>query len=357
MKYHVLTGRGLTADLVRRWAEIQAANANLASPYFCPEFTEAVAKVRDDVFVGVLEDAGRITGFFPFHRRRGGIGQPIGLGLSDYHGVVAARDAEWAVADLLKGCGLIRYEFDHLLVSQRVFAPYCQTVEDSPILDLAGGYQRFEVTRDKAGRKQLREIDRKRERLEAEAGPLTFISHSSSEDVLRTLMEWKSAQCRETGTIDYFGLPWCRQLIQSIHASRSACFGGILACLYAGDRLAAAHFAMRSGGVWHSWFPVYNHELQAYSPGLILLVEMIRAAEVADVAYIDFGKGISTYKRRFMTGAIPVARGRAELPSLLNGVRRLRDRVEEWSRKSVLRPILRQPGRLIKNMERKKRYG
>lgn len=352
----MVKGCELDADFIRRWAEIQEADSDLASPYFRPEFTEAVAAVRDEVFVGILEDGGRVVGFFPFHRGRGGIARPIGLGLSDYHGVIAETGADWTVEGLLRGCSLVRYEFDHLPVSQRPFAGFHQKVADSPVLDLAGGYEEFEASRDKAGRKQLREIERKRRKLEMEVGPLTFVSHTPSGGVLRTLMDWKSAQCRETGTFDYFALGWCRQLIQSIHRKQAIGFGGILACLYVGDRLAAAHFAMRSHRVRHSWFPVYNGALQAYSPGLILLVEMIRANIAENLAYIDFGKGVSTYKKRFMTRSIPVAQGQAELPSVLNSARRLRNRAEQWSRSSALRPILCLPGRVIKSLERQRRY-
>jgi GT2 family glycosyltransferase/CelD/BcsL family acetyltransferase involved in cellulose biosynthesis len=356
MKYNVIQAREVTADLTRRWAKIQTAAPSLASPYFRPEFTEAVAAVRDDVFVALLEDSGRVVGFFPFHRRRGGMARPIGLGLSDYHGVIAEAGADWTVEALLRGCGLSRYEFDHLPLDQQPFAGCHRSVEHSPTLDLSQGYEGFEATRDKAGRKQLREIDRKLAKIDSDIGPVAFVCHSSSEDVRRTLMDWKSHQCRETGTIDYFALAWCRQLIQRIHQTRTPEFAGMLSCLYAGKTLAAAHFVMRSSRVWHSWFPVYNHQLEAYSPGLILLVQMIRSAAKEPVAYIDFGRGVSTYKKRFMTGTIPVAQGHAEVPSLLNSARRLRDSAERWSRASVLRPVLRLPGRVLKSIERQMQY-
>jgi len=295
MNFRRIKAHELDSTLKARWREIQRSRREFASPYFCPEFTEMVATTRDDVYVGILEDAGSIFGFFPFHRRRGGIGRPIGLKLSDYHGVIAHPEAEWSVEDLLRGCGLVRYEFDHLLASQAPFAPHHHVIESSPIVDLTAGYEAFEQSRDKAGRKQLREIERKRKKLESEIGPITFVEHTSDPEVLRTLMDWKSEQCRRTGTFDYFSLAWCRQLIESIHASDRADFGGVLSCLYVGDSLAAAHFVMRSDRVWHSWFPVYNNTYHAYSPGLILLLEMIRAAAARDgVDYMDLGKDVST---------------------------------------------------------------
>ena len=169
-------------------------------------------------------------------------------------------------------------------------------------------------------------------------------------------MAWKSHQCRTTGTVDYFAQDWCVQLIERIHAADGPEFAGLLSCLHAGDTLAAVHFGMYSRRVWHSWFPAYNHELEEYSPGFILLLEMIQAASEAKIDYIDLGKGMSLYKKRVMTGAIPVAQGCVALPSLANRVRRMRENAEIWAKQSFFNPVLRIPGRIIKSIERKRRY-
>lgn len=357
MKYTVIPAGELSPDLTARWAAIQEADPSLGSPYFRPEFTQAVAAVRDDAFVGILEDSDGIIGFFPFHRRRSRVAQPIGLGLSDHHGVVAKPDAQWNAEALLHGCNLVRWDFDHLIADQRQFAPYHLSIADSPIIRLSGGMEAFEASRDSSGRKQLREVERKREKLSRQAGPITFTAHTSRPEILRQLMRWKSEQCRRSGTVDYFALGWCVQLVERIHKTRGPRFGGTLISLHAGDTLAAVHFAMYSDRVWHSWFPAYNRELDAHSPGLILLIEMIRSAAQQGVAYIDLGKGVSLYKQRVMTGTIPVASGRVQLPALRNRLLNLRESAEDWGRRSPLRPLLRVPGRFIRNQERKRRYG
>ncbi len=356
MRYTVIPARELTSELTGRWRSIQQANDALANPYFCPEFTQAVASVRNDVFVGILRNSSRIEGFFPFHRSRGGIARPVGLGLSDYHGVIAAPNAVWDAKGLLRGCKLNRWEFDHLPVTQQKFAAYHLEVAESPIIDVSQGMAVFEASRDKSGRKQLREARRKRKKMADSIGPVTFTLHSRQNDILKQMMVWKSEQCRSTGTVDYFSLDWCVRLIESIHAAPGPVFGGLLSCLHAGDRLAAVHFAMYSQNVWHSWFPAYNHDLEEYSPGILLLLEMIQAASERNVAYIDLGKGVSLYKRRVMTGTIQVAQGFVALPSLINHVHRIREPLEVWAKQSFLYPVLRIPGRIIKAVGRKRRY-
>ncbi len=356
MKYEVIQGHELTPVLVARWAQIQETDAALANPYFRPEFTQAVAAVRDDVQIGILTDGGATLGFFPFHHNRGGIARPIGLGLSDYHGVIVDQNTKLTTEELLLGCNLIRWEFDHLIASQQQFNDFHTTVTHSPIIDVSQGLEVYESSLDKSGRKQLREAQRKQKKLKTEVGPVTFTLHSQDKDILQQLIKWKSQQCQQTGTVDFFAQEWCVQLIKNIHSTRGNNFGGILSCLHAGDTLAAVHFTMYSHDVWHSWFPAYNDKLLKYSPGTILLFEIIRSAAKRDIHYIDLGKGISLYKKRVMTGGISVAEGSLEISSPKNTIHHFIEIVEQWSQQSSLKPFLRFPGRMIQSIKRKRRY-
>ena len=45
------------------WDRLQREQTDFESPYFRPEFTQAVAGVRDDVEVAVIEEDGRPAGF------------------------------------------------------------------------------------------------------------------------------------------------------------------------------------------------------------------------------------------------------------------------------------------------------
>ena len=356
MKFHVISIIELDSILVNRWRQIQEADLNLASPYFTPEFTQAVGLVRKDVFIGIMENQNRIVGFFPFQKKKGRIARPIGLGLSDYHGVIAEINTEWSAEELLRGCKLIRWEFDHLPVNQKYFNLFHKTVSDSPIIDVTNNMEYFERSRDKASRKQLQEAQRKRKKFEEKHGPLIFTSHSLEKVDLLQLIRWKSRQCQNTGTVDFFALDWCVKLIDNIHSTRGKYFGGILSSLHIGETLAAVHFGMYSRLVWHSWFPAYNHELEEYSPGFILLLELIKKASEEGIKYIDLGKGLSIYKKRVMTGSILVAEGTVNIPSLYNNIHSFINVAEQHARNSILSPILRIPGRIIKRIESKGRY-
>lgn len=356
MKFDLLYGDELTDDLSARWAAIQEAQEEFASPYFRPEFTSTLAGIRTDVAVGVLFDSGEPVGFFPFHRRFGRIGQPVGLGLSDYHGVIARPDCAWSVEQLLYGCGLRRFRFDHLIASQAPFAGWCKRRADSPIIRLSNGWDAYEASRDRSGRKQLREIERRRGRLADEVGPVRFFEHVTDAVPLETLFQWKSSRCRSTGVFDFFSLKWTRELLKRLQQQRSSRFGGRLACLYAGERLIAVHFLLQTRQVWHSWFPAFDDAFAPYSPGRVLLLDLIRCAAQNGVSWIDLGKGVSTYKAQFMNDAIEVAEGVAEVPALVNSLVRVRSRIDDLNSKRLFKPLLRVPVRLVAALERRWRY-
>ena len=83
---------------------------------------------------------------------------------------------------------------------------------------------------------------------------------------------------------------------------------------------------------------------------------MVKAAAGQKIKYIDLGKGLSLYKKRFMSSGIPVAKGVLEMPSMRNRLNRWRNELEQWSRESSLNPLFLIPGRAIRHMKRKKRY-
>src|SRR5687768_15385075 len=68
---------GLSHVHLERWRALQRENPGLQSPYFRPEFTQAVARVRDDVEVAVFEDQGKAVGFLPFQRCQLNMGKPV----------------------------------------------------------------------------------------------------------------------------------------------------------------------------------------------------------------------------------------------------------------------------------------
>ena len=73
----------LTSQEWSVWEQIRRDSAVYTSPYFHPEFIRAVAAVRDDVEIAVMEQDKHAVGFFPFQRERFNVGIPVGSVVND----------------------------------------------------------------------------------------------------------------------------------------------------------------------------------------------------------------------------------------------------------------------------------
>lgn len=348
MNIRVLTADQLTPELVAAWSACQCENPALDSPHFRPEFTAAVAAVRNDVEIAVLEE-GTPVGFFPFHRVKDRVGVPVGGRLSDFQGLIACQGLSWNVEALMEGCGLRVWRFNHL-ISQPSFAPYCFAAEVSPYMDLSAGVEAYNAGRQARGSDEPSRTRRKLRKLERDIGPLRFEAHASDPSVFAQLIDWKRSQYHRTGETDVFSYPWTLALLERILEERGDAFAGMLSALYAGDRLAAAHLGMRSYGVLHAWFPVYNHEMAAYSPGLILFAELAKNAQSLGIRRIDLAKGMTRMKQELMSASTQVSEGCFSRSRLAPLLRRAWSRTRQKLHTTPLRAVLRFPARIVRRL-------
>ncbi len=347
MKIFRIHPNELDASLCRRWREIQAGNRALASPFFSVEFTQAVAAVRNDVFVAVIEDDSGVQAFFPFQRKSSSVAGPVGGRLSDYQGMIASDRFTWDPESLLRACGLKIWDFDHLLGEQRPFQHYARAHSESHVMDLQHGLKAYVAQRKAAGTRQLAGFQRKVRKFEHELGEMRFEVYSRNRPAFARLIRWKSDQCRRTGVPDFMTWGWTTAMLERIWATDAADFSGMFSVLWYDDDILAAHFGMRSATVCHWWFPSYNQIYRSYSPGGILLLKLADAMADVGIRRIDLGKGEDAYKRAFANGAVPLMEGSVMLPSVVSTLRRTRsaarDLIRTWP---LLRPARKAYGKL-----------
>ncbi len=316
MNVTIVPGRNLDATLVRAWKEMHLTNPELASPFFAPEYTLAVAAAMNGVEVAVIREAGSPVAMFPFQRSGDKLGVPAGEFLSDFQGLICRPGFTCDARELVRQCGLDEWKFDHLLATQTSFTRFHHVREPSPQMDLSRGYDTYAAERRAAGSELIKKCANLTRRIEREVGPLRFVAHSADAALLQQTLAWKSQQYLETGAPDILALGWVRAVVEQIHAMQAEHFAGMLSLLFAGDQLVAGHFGMRSQSVWHYYLPAYNNKMAKYSPGLILLLKMAEHAPSLGLHTIDLGKGLSLYKERLMSRAVTVAAGSVEMPSL-----------------------------------------
>ncbi len=356
MRTTVVPASELDLDHIKQWRSIQLGNSTLSSPYFCPEFTQLTASARNDVYVGIIEENEKIIGFFPHQKHSNKRAGPVSGPLSDYHGLIIESDRRIEIKDLMKQCGLVEWAFNHLLASQSEFADFHENLDISYVIDLSEGVDQYMQIQSSSGSNLFSTIARKRRKLEREIGPIRFESEVTSAVVLQKVLEWKSQQYLGADITDIFSYPWTRELVTSIHKTQSQNFAGVLSALYAGNELIAGHIGMRSHQVWHWWFPSYSRGFSKYSPGSILLFEMIQNTRNGTMKSIDLGKDWDRYKEQFSNTSVKLAEGSVTLFTRSKRLAQFGNNIANFIRRTPLVVPARIPSKLLRRYRAWKRF-
>ncbi|MFH8290714.1 GNAT family N-acetyltransferase [Streptomyces sp. NPDC018059] len=304
----------LTAADRAAWTALQSkahldGSPELANPFLAPEFTLATAHGRRGVRIAVVREDGEPAAFFPFQRSVTGVGRAVGLGVSDCQGLVHRPGFRWDAQELLRACGLVLWEFDHLVGGQGPFEAGAAGSFPSPVMDVDRGYEVYLGQLRARSPKFTRSTLAKERRLGRDHGAVRYVHDERDPGALATLMGWKSAQYRRTGRSDRFAHPWITGLVRRLFHTRTGSFAGILSVLYVADVPVAAHFGLRGERVLACWFPAYDPAFAKYSPGLVLHLRMAEAAAADGIAYLDLGRGQKDYKDSLKTRELAVSEG------------------------------------------------
>ena len=329
------------------WRRLQEESGHFQSPYFRPEFSECVSSVRTDVEVAIGEKDGRLVCFFPFQRAKVNAALPVGANMNDFQGWVADLSVDIDPSQVLQGAGLRTWQFNHLIAALPGFTPYYYQKDVSPFMNVSGGLDDYKQRLAKGGQSELKQVMRKTRKLWREHEDVRFVIDCRDQAVFDQLLAWKSEQYLRTSGADVFARGWTRTLLEQVCARTETAFSGLVTALFVGDQLIAGHIGMRSRHVLHWWFPVYDVEWSAYSPGRILLTEIVKASPELGITHIDLGKDMSTYKRHAMTGAIDLAIGVLDPNPLTRHARALSRRAwrdtKAWLKTTPLSEPLKKP--------------
>jgi CelD/BcsL family acetyltransferase involved in cellulose biosynthesis len=299
----------LSGEEIDAWSDLQRWHPEFESPFFRPEFSALLAEYQPDVEVAVLRTGHRCVGFWPFQRGRGNVARTDGHRLRSYEGVVCDPSIAWSPEELLAGCRLSAWKFDHLLLSHARLEPFRWSLSTSPVIDLSPGSESYLQRKCREHSHTIELMLRNKRRAERELGPVRLVPVSGGDRVVDTIIEWKRAQFQRIHSIDHLAPAWRRAFVKRVATFRSEHFSGMTHALYAGSHLLAAHLGLRSGHVLHGWFPVYNRCFQTYSPGIMLWALLAELAPELGITRIDLGKGPEYYKDRLKTGDLTVAQG------------------------------------------------
>ncbi len=314
LTYEVIEARRLGGEYLSRWQALLPRSGDLASPFFRPEYTQAVAEVREGVELCVIRDGREVVGFYPFERIEPRVGRPVGGGMSNFQGTIAVPGVAWSATGIAHAARLDVLKFHHQVTEQTQFVPYTLRTAPAPIVDVAGGWDAYLGQRKLEGISTFNALPRKMRKLEQTLGPISFVPHTRDAAALDRLVEWKRGQYVRTATHGSLEHEWALDILRRLMAAQSPDFAGMLSALYAGDRLIAVHAGMRTATVWHYWYPAYDPAVGQHSPGLVLMLEMCKWASGAGLHRIDLGPGEGAHKGLFRTSETTVSVGQVVVP-------------------------------------------
>jgi CelD/BcsL family acetyltransferase involved in cellulose biosynthesis len=336
MRVHLVRPDELGSAEIAAWQAMQLATPSLANPFLAPEFAIAVGRFRPSARVAVLVEGQSIVGFFPFDRRRLGIGLPICGWLTPCQGLIHIPGADWHPRELLRGCRLSAWRFDNLITDQLPFKPYHVITAPVPMIDLSDGFDAYYAKLRVKSPRFCRELARRTRKLAREAGEIRMAAHANDSNALRMLMRWKSEQYRRTSHVDRFGQPWLVGLLDTLLATSGDHVSGLLSVLYVNDQPIAAQFGLRSRNLAVGWFTAYDMRFRNYSPGLINLRQMIEGMAAVGIDTIDMGGGaVNYYKEVLKSHETFLARGVVTSRSMLGAAHRARLASALWATRTA----------------------
>lgn len=295
------------------WLKVVQSEIQFESPFFHPCYSRLLGECGRPVEVAIKADDVSPQGFISYERHHERTARPLGIKLCDFQGGVLPTGEEWCVREFLNATGLDVVYFDHLQANQFAWCEYALDYADSPWLDLQTGYTRYTEDVRAQGSSVIQKTASKARKLVKQHGELEFCFDDPDPEVFRTILEWKSAQRKRTGTVDILQSEWVPPFLEKLRLVREDGLRGLVSSLRVGGALIAAHFGLWHRETLHYWFPVYNPEFSKFSPGSIFLFRLAEACEEYGITRIDLGKGDDEYKRSVATASVTVARGALDL--------------------------------------------
>ncbi len=139
--------------------------------------------------------------------------------------------------------------------------------------------------------------ERQRRRLAKEVGEVRFEFDDPRPEVFDSCITWKSAQYLATGVGDAFAEPAHVELFRQLRAAGLL----VVSSFSAGGKLLAAHLGSMSDRRLGWWIPSYDSAFHKYSPGRLLMSDLMRASYERQHVEFDFLIGDEDYKFNFAT--------------------------------------------------------
>lgn len=308
VKYKLYRPGELSAEQWQIYAALRDARSIYDDPFFDPDFTRMVGEVREDTRIGFASDREGVFAVWPLHIRPGNWARPIGSPFSDWNAPILSADTNLTASEILAGFDISG------MTTQSYMPPSFRKPTKlkrvgANVTDLSAGWDAFFADQQKQWPKHFKKMRRVYRNAERDFSKITFEWDDRSDATYERLLDLKQKQFLRTGYHDVLKAPWTRQLFDRLRSFEGPRMRGRMVSLFYDDRFASAEFNLQSDRVMHGWITAFEQDLGSYSPGNMLVQEMLQKMSEEGLLLYDAGPGADHYKRHYANVQNPIESG------------------------------------------------
>ena len=290
------------------WKTFQAGNPALYSPFFHADYIRVASRFNEGCRVAVIKSEGAIIGFLPFRQKhKNGPANPIGMPLTDYHGIISARPLSVDMKAVLSEAHIGAFympNHKNVLVTEKTRTKACSVMS-------LRGYENAEGWRAEntaSYRRFYKTLQRKLRKTEREIGRVEFIWQSQDRAHFDLVLKWKRRQLIDSAKYDVFGVDWTVDFLFELlsQGPKAALRADMHVMLIAGQP-AAIELGLTDGKTYHNWIISYDDAYAKSSPGALLKEAMIDQAFALGYHRFDLGAGTDRHKSYYATEDVQTA--------------------------------------------------
>ena len=293
------------------WQDAEALRARCPGredPLFSPQLARILSGIRRDTQLILARSGDRLMGFWPIHLRPGAWARPIGGPFSDWHAPLIDPDCPIGATDLMGAAGL-----SGMTVSSYLPAPgeTCRTGGrvGAHISVITGDVEAWFENQRRLHSRYFKKMRQKRKHVERDHDTVEFNLDDQSDATFNTILELKRAQYAATGRHDVLAPSWAQDFVHALRANRQPGLHLRTASLYLDGRFAAGEIMICSETVAHGWLTAYDTHFGSYSPGLLLVEDILTDLPTRGQTAYDSGPGQDHYKKYYSNVMIPSDQG------------------------------------------------
>jgi CelD/BcsL family acetyltransferase involved in cellulose biosynthesis len=308
LKFALYRPSEMSAELWQAYTALRNARAIYDDPFFDPDFARLVGEVREDTRIGVVTRADEVISVWPLHLRPGNWARPIGGPFSDWHAPIVKEGIELCPIEFLSGLGLSGMTAFGYMPDPDCQVPSMERV-GANMTDLSIGWDAFMAEQQKRWPKHFKKMRRVYRNVERDFSGMSFEWDDRSDASYERLLELKRAQFKRTGFHDVLKPQWARDLLDRLRHFEGERFRCRPVSMSYDDKPAALELNLQSDKILHGWLTAFEPEMSQYSPGNMLVQEVLEKMAIEGVQIYDAGPGLDHYKRHYSNIQWPVETG------------------------------------------------